>query len=505
MSTTIPFDPTLVLGNIVPPAHLKTLEQISALQGPVDAAQDQLNTEILTRRKLDMTRQELVNMRIPTGTLAKTIDQVGKQIEKAAVSFADISVKNLPQIAVQRGQIPQIGHSIESPIDYNRSAIKTMPLSSDSINMDAQYFSFDEDQQSSDSAMAALSSFVSDSTSFLGSKRSDQISGSAQSQVNHQREYHDIQGTLVITANCTQKNAAIFAPFMIDVDKGIRAWNVLFPNDMIKTNSAASIRKIAAQQQTQDAKSFNILSGATHGSSFVGMVHVLKESGTRSAQQMYSAAASLQSQMKVGSWFADASGGFGVSSSFADSAKRLLSSQQISSHVSLVVMGVIPTIEANDVQLAVKQFTDFDPAKMMGELSTLQNATATDQDSVAQAAGAARTGGKMMAIQASKIKSVMSAVSDIQDGSNKMLDVNSLMTAFTDYVNKAAGGDAGVPLEYFLKPITASQLAQMWVAKYYPGQYVTSAGDESTPAEPGGDSGGADSGGGGTRPQAAEA
>ena len=30
-------------------------------------------------------------------------------------------------------------------------------------------------------------------------------------------------------------------------------------------------------------------------------------------------------------------------------------------------------------------------------------------------------------------------------------------------------GDVGVPINYYLKPITAGQLAQMWVAKYLPG------------------------------------
>jgi len=42
----------------------------------------------------------------------------------------------------------------------------------------------------------------------------------------------------------------------------------------------------------------------------------------------------------------------------------------------------------------------------------------------------------------------------------------------------------GVPVTYYLKPITASQLIQMWVAKYFPGQYVTSSGDDATPKEP---------------------
>ena len=80
------------------------------------------------------------------------------------------------------------------------------------------------------------------------------------------------------------------------------------------------------------------------------------------------------------------------------------------------------------------------------------------------------------------MQSVMSAVSEHQDGANKMLDINSLMQAFTDFVAKAAEGKSGVPINYYLKPITASQPAQMWIAKYLPNKYVTSDGDDKKQA-----------------------
>ena len=146
-------------------------------------------------------------------------------------------------------------------------------------------------------------------------------------------------------------------------------------------------------------------------------------------------------------------------------------------------MGIIPTIESSEVQLAVKQFSDFSPDKAMGQLAVLQNATVDAQSSVASAAENARTGGQMVALEGAKIKSAVSAVGELDDSRNKMLDVNSLMTAFTDFISKAST-NIGVPINYFLKPITANQLAQMWVSKYLPNQYVTSAGDDSPGAEP---------------------
>ena len=78
----------------------------------------------------------------------------------------------------------------------------------------------------------------------------------------------------------------------------------------------------------------------------------------------------------------------------------------------------------------------------------------------------------------------MSSLNKVDDGANQMLDINSMMISMEDYIGKAIDGDIGVPLTYYLKPITASQLAQMWVAKYLPGEYVTSAGDDTPPVEP---------------------
>ena len=127
-----------------------------------------------------------------------------------------------------------------------------------------------------------------------------------------------------------------------------------------------------------------------------------------------------------------------------------MSSQDISSHISVVCMGIIPSIVSNQVQLGVKQFADFDPAKMMGQLATLQNATASDISTVGAEAQKAKTGQTMSAIQDQTVKSVMSGLQDSDDGQNKMLDINSLMTAFEDYANRAIDGEAGVAVTYYL-------------------------------------------------------
>ncbi|MCY1384657.1 hypothetical protein D9M69_729430 [compost metagenome] len=64
-----------------------------------------------------------------------------------------------------------------------------------------------------------------------------------------------------------------------------------------------------------------------------------------------------------------------------------------------------------------------------------------------------------------------------------MLDVNSLMTAFDNYVAAARKGGIGVPINYYLKPITRTQLAQMWMNKYYPDRLLAIQGDDTAAAD----------------------
>lgn len=93
MPSTIPYSPSLVLGSIVHPAAMDTLLAMSALQGPVDAAQDTLNSFISLQRGLEMTASELVNMNIDPKDLLNKIHDVKAELQKAAVNYATTRVQ----------------------------------------------------------------------------------------------------------------------------------------------------------------------------------------------------------------------------------------------------------------------------------------------------------------------------------------------------------------------------------------------------------------------------
>lgn len=103
---------------------------------------------------------------------------------------------------------------------------------------------------------------------------------------------------------------------------------------------------------------------------------------------------------------------------------------------------------------------------------TIQAATNEDQETVQAAVSASRIGKNMTTMKANEITSGLQTLSDIDKVADKVLDVNSLMKALDDYIAKASTGGCGVPINYYLKDITKDMLAEMWVAKYYPGEFM---------------------------------
>lgn len=485
MPSTIPYDPSLILGNVVHPERLANIATIAKLQAPADAAEAELNSLIALKRSTDMTIQEMMNMHIDVAELIVEAAAIGEQIKKAALDYGIKKIAAEKAIRPLRSFVSTVHGEIESPIDYNKSEIKKMDLGTDTMQLNMQYFSCEQNQESSMSHASDVGSFVSQSLSYFGAHYAHEAAVSAQRQVNTQMSNHSIAGTLVISISCTHKDARIFAPFILDVDKAVRAWNAIYPGDMIKTNSGLDILITAAEKETPAEQAMYLLSGATYGSSFVGMVHILNSTRTISTQHMEAIATQMQSKLNIGAWLAQHTGQFGVTSSFSDDVKNMLSTQNIQSHCSLVTMGIIPSIKANPVKMAVMGFTDFDPASQMEKLATLQGATASENNTIASAAHAAKTGKQMMEMENATITSVLSGLSAIEEHENNIIDINSMMTAMDDYIQKCVEADnnVGVPINYYLKPVTKSMITRAWLAKYFPNRAnLAGSIDDSEPA-----------------------
>ena len=484
MPRSIPYDPSLELGGIVPEAHIQALEGVSAKQGEVDGALAQLNSFMMLKRKLEMTAAELVSIGIPVTNLQTRMESVSHEIEEAATRYAEVCTANLPEIARMRASLPGVSEHYESPLDYGRSMIKKLPLSSDSMEMDAQFFTFEATNKHSkhskdggpDEAIAAMKSFVSmASMKNLGKDRSEQMASSVASQTTHQMNEHGLQGTLLISANCTHKSSQMWCPFVLCPDKAVDTWNQIASDGgtltEIDTTDHEALEAEADATGSSDGpgrESIRLISGASYGSSFVGMVHILKDKRTKSAKEMYRLASELQVEFELSSWMAMQSGEFGKSKKFSASAEQLLSSQRISTHVSLVTVGIIPTIQSQSVQNAAESMMRHSrmPGTQLDDMAVLDAATRTARASMTQQVGAARIANQLGELKNQAAKSVITALVEHQEAATKMLDIDSLMTAFSDFVNKAASGDVGVPIQFFIRPVTRRQIIKQWVAKY---------------------------------------
>ena len=182
-------------------------------------------------------------------------------------------------------------------------------------------------------------------------------------------------------------------------------------------------------------------------------------------------AVGLQVQFDMGAFVAKQSGGVGVDAEMGRQARSLLSNSVTNSHVSLVVMGVIPTIEASTVKLGVKSLGD--GMLDMSRISAVSAHTQSNQNSVTSDANSSRVAAQLQNMKTADATAMIGALATVDSGTNQMLDINTMMTAFTDFVNKAIDGNVGVPINYYIKPITEKMLSKLWVAKYLPGQYIT--------------------------------
>lgn len=218
MPTTIPFDPALVLGNIVDPKKITALEAIATAQEPIDSSQQKLNDLILSRRSMDMTLQEMVNLGVDAEHLDKLTEEIKTLTDtmaNAAVELGEAVVKaegDIQKARAEAGQI-KINDAIESPIDYNKSALKQLPLSSDTMTLNVQFFRKETEDDRSSAYANSIATYVSAQCSgFLSPSVSTTLAASAKKAVESQSTRHGTQGTLVITANCTHRQAEVWAP-----------------------------------------------------------------------------------------------------------------------------------------------------------------------------------------------------------------------------------------------------------------------------------------------------
>mmetsp|Transcript_39048 Transcript_39048/g.43167 ORF Transcript_39048/g.43167 Transcript_39048/m.43167 type:complete len:98 (+) Transcript_39048:2-295(+) len=73
-----------------------------------------------------------------------------------------------------------------------------------------------------------------------------------------------------------------------------------------------------------------------------------------------------------------------------------------------------------------------------------------------------------MTLNSEYMKNSVSNISESQNDKNKVIDMNSLMTAFESYVEKAMAGESGIPTSFYFKRLTKSDIAKCYLRNFYP-------------------------------------
>ena len=467
MPESIPsYRTALALGDLADVRALELLHQINAHQRKLDAARERLNSRMALKRSLAMTVNELVDLGVDVTPLQAELRALDTTITSSASDYLSARVEHEKSIHALEEQLSELDppDGLESPIDLSASVLKDLPLSSESLRLDSQFFTFGEQMRSD--TLANIERFVRSSTEPLGG-RSEEMTRAVTNQVDKQLQHHGIAGTLIITASCTHRLVSVFEPLVIDPDKAIAAWNARYgAEDRIDVASLRSPKRVRAAAADGAPASLPLIVGASYGSSFVGMVHVLRSEGARTGD-LEALKAQLEERLRVGGWLQSATGGLGVDEEALQEVKALLADQSISAHVGVVVMGALPSIAANSVSTGLGMLTEVDDLQE----TTVLNITGGGEggtSTVSSEAEKAVTGARLMNMQQARMRSLLGALSKIDREGNKMLDINSLLQAFENYIRAISDTSSivGVPIHWRVKKLTREDIVALWQKKY---------------------------------------
>jgi hypothetical protein len=450
------------VGSTVSPELLEQFARMNHLQQEIDIAHDVMNSHIMLRRSLAMTINELSDMKVDITPLTDKLPDIEQFITGAAQTYLGTKIRNETAIQSLCSEMSKIETSgTESIIDFGLSKYVPLPLSAESLNMDSQYFSFDGDMQ--DDTISSIEKFIRAGTGHVPGS-SDKTAKEVSTQIMNQVQNHSISGTLIIVAHCTHRNVGTFQPLVIDTEKAVNVWNSLYENNPISLPPEST-----ATGGDGDKDSLSIITGATYGSSFVGMVHILREDSKKMGE-FEKLKSDFEDKLRIGGWLANASGGFGVDEKAMADITGFLQNQSVSSHISIITVGAIPDFGSHELTASISKLASVDEASMRDIL----NAGKTEHSSTGAEAHATQQKNLVAGIMNVRAKLIMDKVQQIDANKNKTLDINSLMEAFTNYVmivsgkghEKHEGLITGAPINFHTKRVTKGDIVRLLTKKY---------------------------------------
>lgn len=473
MATFIPFEhPSLTLGRVVDASILSLMGEIGAAQARTDAALDKMNSLIAMRRGLQNTVNELISLGVDIAELTERIAGLNDEIAKSARDYLTTRIANDNAIQASREKLAvvDVDDTLETPVDFSASEILRKPLASDSMRLDLQYFRYGDTSESAENTVSEIEEAIREMTAPLGS-RSRELAKAASAQISQQRKSHNLTGTLVITATCTHRNVAMLVPMVLDPDRALTTWNHLYGEaEPIDPDDIEALGKLAVTARPgRDAHGIPLLSGVNYGSSFVGMVHTIDFEDLESSRSVDDIAG-MEDKVRLGAWLNDIAGKFGMDSAVNQEIRSVLGMRRVSSHVNVIAMGAVPSFTSKALAGGVDKVLQSEGKRTAQQLNSLNNATANNRETVQTGSLRARVGSQLLSMQGQMADSMIHSLGKLDQASNKALDLNSMMIAFENYIEdiKAKDSAVGVPIGFQIRRITAPNVAQLLLDKYFP-------------------------------------
>lgn len=459
MSFSLPYDhPALVLGHLVPPPLLSMLDKVRAIQGKTDAALDRMHSLMSMRRSLTMTLSEMVSLGIDVAALEDRIQALNQAVAEAGADYITKRLDNDVAIQAERDRILELDFSelSESPLDLSGVTVARKPLASDTLQIDIQYFKHLGSANGVDTVRARVEQMVRENTEGL-SLQTAKLAKQASALVAQQQDSHDLVGTLVITANATHRNVAMLEPVKLDVQKAIDAWNDNFASAAIRLNplDPSAMAKVAMQTRGEAVdKSLTLLTGVTYGSSFVGMIHLVRNKmsppGLSEADMK-----TLVERLRLATVINGETGGLGAEQSVLEEVRQMISDQGFTAHVSILVNGALTTPTTQHLDKLIDKTVKL-PMSLPAE-GVLQFVGAAHADTARAAQAATQS-------DVGRVSGLATTLSSVDRNSGTAIDLGTLLTAFDNYL--IAVGDkntVGSPVGFYVKRINAAQIARAWM------------------------------------------
>jgi len=236
---SVPFRPGYALGSIIPLEEMETMLEEAKLTGRIENYETQL-------RKIKSIRDEMSSRGMPISALEE-LKRTERELKRmkliAQLTYFDYISNNATGIA------NKFQCNIESPIDWARSKLVSMPRGFDTLNFNSTYVMSDEKNQKINDMVDQLSGGVSYSSFFVSAN----ISGSISKRVRNASSTGKTEGSLVIGSFATTRHVRTFERLYYDTDK-LRALKEHIQREKKATKNTCRRKKIQRTREKEKSR-----------------------------------------------------------------------------------------------------------------------------------------------------------------------------------------------------------------------------------------------------------